>query len=144
LLLRLGRTEEALRAARKAIDVAKPDPRAPIFVADALIAGGHAKEAVEWLDGLRAQLPQDPEVLVRLGEAYLLAGEREKGDEVLAQVMKMASSTTSRLDLKILLRLAQAYMKVKRPDDARDAVQKAVASAPYDPDVNLTLAELDL
>jgi tetratricopeptide (TPR) repeat protein len=144
LLLRLGRTDEALREARKATEIAKPDTRAFLFVADALLAGGRPADAVEWLDGLRAKAPEDPEVLVRLGEAYLVAGERQKGDELLAQVMKMASAANSRFDRRLLLRVAQAYMRVKRPDDARDAVQKAVASAPLDPDVDLTLAELDL
>jgi Flp pilus assembly protein TadD/outer membrane protein assembly factor BamB len=144
VLFRLGKLDEALREAEKAAQLEKPDPRAPIFVAEVLTEAGHPSEAAAFLDQLRAKNPQDLDVLVRLGEAYLLAGERQKGDEVLAEVMKAATTPQRGADKGILLRVAKAYMRVKRPDDARDAVQKAVSKAPYDADVNLTLAELDL
>src|SRR5205823_2039515 len=63
--------------------------------------------------------------------------------EMLAQVMKIAAASGAHAK-DILVRVARAYLKVKRPDDARDAVDKANARAPLDPDVKLVRAELAL
>ncbi len=142
LLVRLGRFEEGVHAAKKAIEVDKEGVAVQLVLADALLGGGQTQEALELLDDLAKKTPEDPEILARLGEAYLQAGEKAKGDEVFGRLMKRGSQDP--VPTRVLVRVARSYMKAKRPDDARDVMAKAVAQAPWNPDVNLAMAELDL
>jgi tetratricopeptide (TPR) repeat protein len=137
LLLRLGHLQRAITEARKAVDANVPG--SVIFLADALLAANQAKEAFALLDALLAANPGNLEIRCRIGEACLLAGETQKGEEVFAAILKEKV-----LSKDVLLRMARAWMRVGRPEDAREILQKAVAKQPYDQDVNVALAELDL
>lgn len=69
----LGRSREALVAAKRAAEYDPLDPRATVLVARLLFAAGERAEGFAWLDGLAALLPASPEAQ----RALLTAAEGE-------------------------------------------------------------------
>jgi tetratricopeptide (TPR) repeat protein/outer membrane protein assembly factor BamB len=146
LLLRLGRRDDALKEARKAAAGLAGDPassEAILLLADTLVAGGLSAEAIELLEGMARKQEVSVEVLLRLGEAYLAGGDAKKGEETFARILatKIASLSEER---DTLLRVARAWLRAGRPEDAQEVLRRALQKNPYDHDVNVAQAELDL
>lgn len=143
LLARLGRGEEAVKEARKALAGEHSNAQTSLLLADMLVASGNATEAIALLDDLATKAPADVDVASRLGEAYLLAGQAKKGEEILARVLKTRIDSPS-TEKAVLLRVARAWIRAGRADDAQEVLRVAVQKQPYDQDVNVALAEVDL
>lgn len=142
---RLGKKPESLKEARLAYaGLGKTDnPRLSLFLAETFVVAGAPGEALPILDAIAEKNPNDLEVQALLGEAYLLAGDKAKGDEILARVAK-ANLESPTAEKEVLLRTATAYIEAGRLDDAGEVLRRALQKLPYDQDVNVAVAELDM
>jgi len=85
-LVRAGRYEEAIGAARRAL-VTDPDfPRLRTILGWALLLTGRVDEGVAELERAVALAPNDTAWLAQLGQAYGLAGRKERALEILRRL----------------------------------------------------------
>ena len=101
---------------------------ARILLARVYLAEGYAPGAEEELRRARSMGAHESALLVPLGQAYLL---QRKYESVLSDIP--AAGHGPRLQAELLAQRAQAYLELRRLDDAEAAYDQAYALAPHLP-----------
>jgi tetratricopeptide (TPR) repeat protein len=101
------------------------DVAADFALADYYIVSGRAKEAVKHLESLGAQQLKAPEVEERLARAHAAAGDFQKAQTLVADVLAKNSSS---LDAQLLK--GQLLMREGRGDEALAVIKSAAAANP--------------
>jgi tetratricopeptide (TPR) repeat protein len=103
LLLAAGKTEEAARYARQALEIDVADPRAESYLGDALLAQRKYADAIE---AFQTSLEIDDKVTetrLKLAEAYLQSGNRTKAENEVARVLASEPANPEAQRLKKVL-----------------------------------------
>lgn len=114
------RYEEAAAEAVKRMQVSEStDP--PQNLAMSLVEMGRAAEAVKILEQIAPTKPDGFKLRFALAIAYSRAGEREKAENLLAELKAQTAESVGQN-----VRLASVYAALNRPDEAFAALEKAV------------------
>lgn len=124
----MGAFEEAKAEAVIAVRLSPTDLRAALILSRALISAKQYGEAVAILVDMRKQIPAHSEILGNLILAYFGAGDRQKGEEILTELLRIDPGNTHAVALFLDLRFkndlpgAEAFVRQqidKAPADAR-------------------------
>lgn len=124
----MGAYEDAKAEAVIAVRLNPTNLRAALILSRALVIAKQYGEAVAILVEMRKQIPAHPEILGNLILAYFGAGEREKGGEVLTELLRIDPGNTHAVALSLDLGFrndlpgAEAFVRQqidKAPADAR-------------------------
>ena len=113
------------------------DVAADFALADYYIVSGRAKEAVQHLESLGAQQLTAPEVGERLARAHAAAGDFQKAQTLVADVLAKNSSS---LDAQLLK--GQLLLREGRGDDALAVIKSAAAANPGSAEAQFDLGRL--
>ena len=119
-LLRAGRYEQALEAARRAIAFDPQYARAHSTIGWAYLGMGRVDEGLAALEHAVALSPGDTLWLGQLGEAYALKGKTDKAREILRELEEQ-----SRKRYVAPYHLAYVYAGLGEPDRAMDCLETA-------------------
>lgn len=106
-LFKVGRTAEAERRFREALDMAGGFPLAHKHLATLLQARGDHKPALEHLDRALIGLPEDPALHLKRGISLLKLDRREAAREAFSQAWQLAPGTELGQSAKTYLELLQ-------------------------------------
>ncbi len=113
------------------------DVAADFALADYYIVSGRAKEAVKHLESLGAQQLKAREVEERLARAHAAAGDFQKAQTLVADVLAKNSSS---LDAQLLK--GQLLLREGRSDDALAVIKSAAAANPGSAEAQFDLGRL--
>jgi tetratricopeptide (TPR) repeat protein len=99
-------------------DLDNPDPLRPALEK---LRRGQLPQAIQLLELLRSQSPNDHDILLNLGMALLKTGRTADGEEVLRRVVTISPSNQD-----AWFGLAEATFLQDRPEDADDLYRKAI------------------
>ena len=138
LLFRSGREEEARRAkalADRLVDYRRArrelgtrvatgrDPRDRMLLAEVELTGGRVRDALILYSQALAEGAGEPRLLAGQAEALFRAGDRARGEQVLAQLQGQSGP-------RIELARATGLMAAGDPDQALEILDRALAEAP--------------
>jgi predicted Zn-dependent protease len=119
--------------------VVKLDPQrddARLRLVHCLLEKGEPGQAVEHLDILKAQRPDDPEVLSLLAAVHLALDRPAEAVRLLERVLSKHPGSVLALRLR-----GEAALKLGQAVEAEGWLKRAVAAAPYDRQANLDLEQ---
>ncbi|MEK6711314.1 MAG: tetratricopeptide repeat protein [Nitrospinota bacterium] len=114
-----GRTQRALRLARRAIRLDPELPSAFSLAADLAAEAGNLEEAIRWNSRLYALWPDSPEAAVRLSGNLQATGQAGEAERVLAQ-----SGEGGRSHPAVLRKLRDLFAAAGRWEEAVQACEK--------------------
>ena len=124
---RVGAFPKAIRDYQRVVELDASNTEARLRLVNALLQTGKAAEAVPYLEALRRERPDDPEVLVRLAFARNALGEPEEAvqilDTLLAERPDYAPALTGR---------GQIALQARRSEEAEQWLRRALVVDPYD------------
>ncbi|MCI0434320.1 MAG: tetratricopeptide repeat protein [Gemmatimonadetes bacterium] len=136
-LLEIGRAGEALRHARALRERDPAEPESVILLAAALEANGRPGDGIAVLEAAVSTRPAHAELLTRLGDALLRAGDIERAESVLRQALSSdGDAPAARAVLARVLELAD------RPDEAVAQYAAALNAIPSFAEAAFGLADL--
>jgi serine/threonine-protein kinase len=118
--IRAGRHDEALDAAKRAVELAAEDSRGHCTLGWALINHGQIDEGLSEIRKAVSLSPRSMLWLGQLGQAYGLTGRTDQAVEILAQLTEAA-----RTRFVAPYHLAYVYTGLGRLDDAIDCLEQA-------------------
>lgn len=133
--------DPAIYEFKKSIEI-KPDAKPPMaytYLAEVYLARGKPDLAVSCLETARDIAPEDPNIRLNLGAAYLDLGRNEAAlaESLEASRLGAASATAE-------LNAGMALMRLGRPKEAAAAYERGLLVDDRDPDLYLNLGEAHL
>ena len=124
LYLQMDRMEDAEAAFRAAATYTK-NPRVGVAAAQSMLSHERPELAVEFLEPLRASHPNNPDILINLGIAYIHTGRANEGRDILLEAIRRDASL-----FEAHINLASYYLGEGQEEEALDFADRAVALAP--------------
>jgi GWxTD domain-containing protein len=133
-----GRLEESEERLRRAVEAGNPQlPMARWKLASAVLFRRGADEALELLQPLAEQFPNQVEVVEGLGFAYYIKNDYEKAVGYLEHAQTLRPADTSLLNA-----LGDCYQNVSNIEKAREMFERSLEMNPSQEGVKTRLAEL--
>ncbi len=123
----LGNSEKAIENYQKAALFENGSGKYALAYGNALLDGGKASEAVDFLEPHIGQYTNDQEIRISLGTAYLKSGKFEEASVIVKELLEENCATS---DCWILI--SQLAYRECKDEEAIDAAQKAVNLDPKD------------
>ena len=120
---------------QQAYDLAPDHPYARIFLV-AMLVHDQPERARPHLEEMRRQRPDDPDILFQTARMHRSLGETEQAAALLDQVLQSSAGS-----VPVILERANAALDLKRPQEAEPLLKKAVALAPTNRLVNVSMAD---
>jgi len=139
-LLDLGRAEEALEAAQRALIADPADPDSELLVARCHAVLGHAQDAIRHATRASGLAPHSPIPHVLRARVLVSIGHRDEAERAADAAIALAPDGALAHATKAVV-LAAAE---RRPDDAWAAAVRAVELAPDDPDIRIDAGRVAL
>lgn len=138
---RLGRWSAVLDCLHLDAQAAEPDERVTILERAVTIAREHVSldATLPWLERLRAERPDDPDIVSQMADVHRKAGRPEALLRALEQEIELVDDPARRRDLHVA-RARILERELRAPGRALVAYETATAISPDDPAI---LAELD-
>ncbi|MBN2038352.1 MAG: tetratricopeptide repeat protein [Chitinispirillaceae bacterium] len=133
ILLEKGYTEEGERLLEEAIKKAPKNATARVALADAYLKTGKKKEAIGMLEKAKSSKPRDPTIRRGLFEAYYSTNDYKKALGEIKVLLEMQR------DNELLLAYAKLLLKLKKLDEAANAIEDIRATDPTDIEALMTL-----
>ncbi|HEV8043270.1 MAG TPA: tetratricopeptide repeat protein [Bryobacteraceae bacterium] len=130
------RPAEALQQANKILELRPKDRRAKLLRTASLIANGDGTAARIELTQLISQFPRDTEPRLQLG--LLEIAERKYADAI-----DLLGKYRGRGDARVYNGLADAYLRLKQYDKAREVIHEGLTSQPDSPMLQQRLADAE-
>ncbi len=130
LLARADKSDEAVKAFRRALELDPKLPEAYLALVGLLVKTNHASDAEKLLSQAQSNLPDDRKPLV-LAECYRLLGQTNRAEQ------SYQSALAKEPDNLALLRLiAEFYVRTGRTDAAKKSLEQLMKVAQRDPQAN--------
>jgi len=110
-----------------------------VAIADELVKKGHLAEALQLIEKALRSGPRSPRLLSAAARVYFVQKDFARAIEHLEEARKTAPA-----DRDVSLRLAEACLGSKRPDDARKVLEALLERDPSDEDARLQLGNVYL
>lgn len=127
----------ALAEYQKAMTLGKGDVHAQRAIAQCLLESGRIPEALSRLESLSKKYPNDKDIWLNLGRAYLLYGDPTAAGEAAEKAVALAPNFYPALILKADIKLSSAQFT-----EARELALKALSINPKYPVAYLVLGQL--
>lgn len=127
----------ALAEYQKALSLGKGDVHAQRAIAQCLLESGRIPEALSRLESLSKRYPNDKDIWLNLGRAYLLYGDPTAAGEAAEKAVALAPNFYPALILKADVKMTSAQFT-----DARELALKALSINPKYPVAYLVLGQL--
>ncbi len=105
-----------------------------IAIADELLKKGHLAEALQLIDKSLRSGPRSPRLLSAAAHVHIVQKDYAKAIELLEEARRATPA-----DREISLRLAEAFLGYRRPDDARRVLEALLQRDPSDQDARQQL-----
>jgi predicted Zn-dependent protease len=138
--LHTGATEDAIASLKAAVEEDPQGTEAVALLAETLSSAGQADEAIEALRTLLARKPGDPAALERLAPLVAARGDWDAAIETYGKALG-ACHDAERI-ARMASELADVCEKAGRPEDARDALERALSGSPDNAPLTARLARI--
>jgi tetratricopeptide (TPR) repeat protein len=128
--------ERALEDYGKVIELRPSFLEARLNLAQVLIKLSRGDEAIEHLEVVRKQLPDDPMVLLGLARCWRQRGDLDKAEEFVARVLKSHPNIQEAVLMRGII-----YLDLSKNEAAEPVLRRAVKLAPYDRESNFQMAK---
>ncbi|MBD3392096.1 MAG: tetratricopeptide repeat protein [Chitinivibrionales bacterium] len=136
LMMRKGKTGEAVRTLEKASEAGSRDPKILLALAQGYVRSGRHREAVTTLEKAKGLAPNDVTIRRELAELYSRTGDRNKAIDEYREVIGL------RRDNETLFRFARLLYQTERYSEAENAIEDIRATDPTDLDALMLLGRI--